>query len=968
MMKKIIKDALTNKRSWEELEKSIASIESTKDKGDAFEYVAAYYFKYFDRKFEVKNVYMRHEMPEEVIRRIKLENIDYGVDGVIERRDGKLTAYQVKFRTEQDMPSFRELSTFWTEAEYADFRLVFANSKTLPKPATKRKNHLAVLVDDLMELDESEELPKGCFFDYMTSMILGETLTPTQYAVPRPYQQEMIDKVAAEFKTSDRTKAIAACGVGKTLLAKFIHDIVQSKITLFMAPSLALIKQALEEWSTKTEHEFLFLAVCSDSSVVSDNDEIRMAAHEVNFPVTTDPNDIGEFIDKETPLPKVIFSTYHSVDAVMVASLKHEIEFDLGIFDEAHKTAGNKQSKQFTLAMENEFIAIKKRLFMTATERVVTKKIQDAAVESGCTVYSMDDVEKYGKVSANLNFGKAIQQDIIADYKIVVASIKEQEAQNWMKANKIVATGDSDVTMEYLFKKLLIVKAMKELGITKVLSYHSSVSRAKEFTGETSELSLRKIFNSVIGDSPDLDVTFGHVNGAMSSASRKSVLDKLSSADLGVVSNARCLTEGVNVPVVDAVYFADQKSSLIDIVQAIGRAVRKPSDEPKTAYIILPVVISDDVSTFSGINATKFEAIHDAIQALREADEDLAERIDEVNYSIVTGGSSGHSGALDGKIMHLPFGELAIDSFESSLQLRVGEVNTRDSNDVPLVTYSSEKGSRKSNFKRKLTTVGDYNIDAYLDMVIPTVENFIGREADVLTKKDLELIKNGKVNHNNVSHTERIGAIQQVGRGKYILTSIGRAFIDESSDKKKLFINQMLRYSTVNKSSDDVDDKFIFPYRAILTIAQHFEYIRKLDFLYCIYALANTSEKKVQEAIANMKHLQESFPNLESLSDTNKKKVLEILNKEMLDDDYEFSLLDVWSSRGTTYNQFNYFKKHLMLFDNAFTDGELKDRIYLKKGHKTAIHELLSMSSDTYDLAITGPTEDSVKALYSSPL
>jgi hypothetical protein len=88
----------------------------------------------------------------------------------------------------------------------------------------------------------------------------------------------------------------------------------------------------------------------------------------------------------------------------------------------------------------------------------------------------------------------------------------------------------------------------------------------------------------------------------------------------------------------------------------------------------------------------------------------------------------------------------------------------------------------------------------------------------------------------------------------------------------------------------------------------------------------------------------------------------------MLDDDYEFSLLDVWSSRGTTYNQFNYFKKHLMLFDNAFTDGELKDRIYLKKGHKTAIHELLSMSSDTYDLAITGPTEDSVKALYSSPL
>lgn len=967
-MKQILKDALTYKKSWEELQKSIGSIESTKDKGDAFEYVAAYYFKYFGSKFEVKNVYMRHEIPEKIIRHIKLENTDYGVDGVIERSDGKLTAYQVKFRTEQESPSYRELSTFWTEAEYADFRLIFANSKTLPKPATKRKNHLAVLVDDLMELNESEKLPKGSFFDYITSIIVGEKQTPTQYPVPRPYQQEMIDKVLAEFKISDRTKAIAACGTGKTLLAKFIHDTVQSKITLFMAPSLALIKQALEEWSTKTEQKFLFLAVCSDSSVVSDNDEIRMAAHEVNFPVTTDPNYICEFLNIETPLPKVIFSTYHSVDAVMVTSLKHKVEFDLGIFDEAHKTAGNKQSKQFTLAMENDFIAIKKRLFMTATERVVTKKIQDSAVESGRTVYSMDDVKKYGKVSANLNFGKAIQLDIIADYKIVVASIKEQEAYNWMKANKIVNTADSDVTMEYLFKKLLIVKAMKELEITKVLSYHSSVNRAKDFTNEGSELSLRKIFNSVIGDSSDLDVTFGHVNGAMSSANRKTVLDELSSSDLGVVSNARCLTEGVNVPVVDAVYFADQKSSLIDIVQAIGRAVRKPSGESKTAYIILPVVISDDVNTFSGINATKFEAIHDAIQALREADEDLAERIDEVNYSIVTGGRSRNSRALDGKIMHLPFGEMAIDSFESSLQLRVGEINTKDNNDVPLVVYNSERGSRKSNFKRKLTTIGDYNIDAYLDMVIPTVKNFIGMENDVLTKKELELIKNGKVNHNNVSHTERIGAIQQVSKGKYILTSIGRSFIDDSSDKNRLFINQMLRYSTVNKSSDSIKGKFIFPYRAILKIAQHFEYIRKLDFLYCIYALENTSERKIQEAIANMKHLQESFPNLESLSDTNKKKVLNILNKELLDNDYEFSLLDVWSSRGTTYNQFNYFKKHLMLFDNAFIDGDLKDRIYLKRGHKTAINELLNMSTDTYDLATTGSSEDSVKALYSSPL
>ena len=953
-MKKINPTLLNNYSSFSEWEADVEKLSDTTEKGDAMELLVYFYLKNNSQYYNIKEIYMEDEIPEDIRLKLKLEIKDNGVDGVIIRNDGKTIAYQVKFRSGHGVPTARELSTFWAESEYADMRLICANCTTLPEIANKKKHQMSILLDTFMELDAD-------FFDKFLNYLKGDTASSIKIKKAAPdgeysYQKELINQIVDGLSENDRGKFIAACGIGKTLISMWVHETMGANTVLFVVPSLALIKQTLDSWIRNYNIPFSFLCVCSDSSVVNiEEDSINMLSSEVDFPVTTNPTDIQNFLSGNEN-KKIIFATYNSLDAISNALYDTEYCFDLAIFDESHRTAGTKDSLMFVYGMENKYIPIKKRLFMTATERLVSPRIQSNIENSGNVVFSMDDVSKYGPTLATLNFGQAIEKGIICDYKIVLCTITESDIEELVDSRKIITTelgeNSSSANIEVLLKELLIAKVMNELDVKKVISYHAYVRNAKAFVNGGSNLhAVGDIIDDINND--NIHTYTNHVNGTMSAGQRKEILSTFANSERGLISNAKCLTEGVDVPVIDAVYFVDPKNSMIDIVQAVGRALRKSDYKNNNySYIVIPVVIPDDVSLFNQIDVDKFNTLHNVIQAMRSQDSALADIIDQINLSAATGTLGGSGNDSSSKIMFLPYSKIGIEDFENALTLRIAEVNKNptDTNQPSIWTETTPK-ARKSKMKRMFVSIGDYNLDAYKDnLIMPTLNKFTSPEA-VMAGADL------KVNHNNVSHTTRMGLIEKNGK-KYKMTVLGKELLSDDSLYISIAKEQLLKYYHVNKN----DDSILFPYRTILKIFLEFEYITRFEFLYCIYPLRNTNDETIQDSIDRIKYLRETYPNIDILSETNKEKVLNTLNTKY---DVQFGFKDIWTSRTTTYNQFNYFKKHLGAFDDIFitTGKENKEKIIIKPDMQSSIQELLDLTKEI-EIPAKNNDLDTLKEMY----
>lgn len=912
--------------SFREFEKVVESIDSTTEKGNIFESFVKFYLLFNKDLYEIEEVYSRFEIPTSIKEQLKFELTDYGVDGVYVRRDRKVVAYQAKFRSNRISPAYRELSTFWTESEYADMRLIFTNATSLPKPTRNRKNQLAIIGDDL-------DLLNSHFFESLYEMAQNQKFTKPSPLTPRPYQEKIITDVINQFKIHDRGKVIAACGTGKTLVSKWIQERLEAESTLFMAPSLSLIKQTIEEWTTKTEHPISFLAVCSDESVADgiEDEDIIATNDALNFPVTTNPKEIERFLISPSDRPKVIFSTYHSVDAISNALVTMDFKFDLAMYDEAHRTAGTKNSNMFIRALDDDYVPIKKRLFLTATERVVTPRIKKHAQKAGIEVFSMDDTPKYGITFSELNFGDAISQGIIANYKVIVCAMEEEEILQLLSTQEDVTFDVEDTEkqtkVDTLLKQIILAKAFKELSIKKVVSYHQRVKIAQEFVdGSEKRPTLKDIFAQVAPEIPDFELYNEHVNGEMPAGYRKDILHTFAKAQYGVLSNAKCLTEGIDVPEIDAIYFADPKTSTVDIIQAIGRALRKPKGKDKTAYILLPVVFPKNPQGFSGINAEAFDTLHSVIQALRDQDNDLAQIIDELNYKNSTSNKSKNDKPdedLQSKIALLPNNKIRIEEFESSLHFRISDVNRASTSEE---RFHSD--NRASSIKRMFTSIGDYNMEAFrVNLVIPTLDLFDFEDQEM---KNASL----KLNNNNISHTSRLGAIEVVTKGRYRLTALGKYLKKNPGHFDEIFKTQLLKFYKEEKNS------IIFPYRAFMKILASVPYLRKFDFVLCLYPLRDTSEESINQTIKEINYLQQTYTN-EQIGILNEQNKLRLLN--VLNDRYGLTLgyNDVWTTRGTAYNQFNYFLRHLLAFDDYFQEANMKHSVMINPGSRAHIESLL---------------------------
>lgn len=926
----LLKSKINN---WNELERQIERLTTTKERGDVFEQFVHVYFIIKHNLYQISEHYMEKEIPLKYRKKFNLEMHDCGVDGLIIFKDGKSAAYQAKFRTGREHPSYEELAKFWAEAKLIDYHYTIANCYSLSKLSAKQPKHLSILVDEFENLDSE-------FFSEFYQIVNAKKQVRKLYS-PDKFQQRMINKVIRGFEKNNRGKLIAACGTGKTLTALWISESMKSQKILFLAPSLALIKQTLESWTDQSRSDFSYLCVCSDKTVSEEIDNGDITLADFNVPVTTSQGEVCSYLSKKYQGKKIIFSTYQSLDVLAEAVNKlGNFIFDLTIFDEAHRTAGAKDSSLFALALSDQNIPSKKRLFMTATERLVRPWILEKAKEYNRVVFSMDDIELYGPVFDRLNFGEAIENNIISDYRIIVAGVREKELYDWIKANKLLVqseaeAGDHFTYAQNIFRQTMLVKSMKEFKITKCITFHSSIKSALAFiAGVSSEdINLKQVFNKLWPELSEDDLYLDHVNGTMSAGDRKERLDLFKDSKFGVISNARCLTEGVDVPIIDSVYFVNPKNSLIDIIQACGRALRKPRDKhDKLAYFIVPILIPETDKKESIVNEVDFEMLHNLIQSLRDQDQRLSEWIDKINLSASQGKSYRFTKGSDSPIiLDLPT-EFDVKDFEKKLYLKIAEVNGNPTRlDRKTIKYG--RSERKSDYKRIFKTLGDYSVESYKkNLVMPTIDKFRSKD-QVLSVAKLQ------INHNNISHTERLGLIVKEKEG-YRLSPLGIQLFEKKIDFDSLFKQQMLRYFSL--ISDKQGSRILFPYRSCLKILLEAKSVNFIEFAFCLYSLIDSSSESIREAIEDIQFLRKKYPSIEILNEANKPKVLRELNEHF---GTNFSVTDIWAKKTTIVNQFIYFRNHLMLFRNFIILDEKTGTISIINGKEKELRELLFKDS-----------------------
>jgi superfamily II DNA or RNA helicase len=919
-------------KNWDELESQIEALPTKKGRGDAFEDFVYAFFELKKDFYQIEEHWKYKDAPLDLKLRLGMNPVDCGADGLIKLKDGSIAAYQAKFRTGRVKPPYHELAKLWAESRSCDYQYTVANCYALTDLAQKNKKHLQVLCNEFDNLDEF-------FFDELHNLINSKKIVKNFYK-PDPYQVRMIEAVKSGFESADRGKLIAACGTGKTLTSLWITESLNAKNVLFIAPSIALVKQTLEAWAGQARTDFDYICICSDKSVADGVDEGDLDISEVGIPVSTDINEIAEKLSKPHKGNRYIFSTYQSLDLISKASKVLNLNYDLGIFDEAHRTAGTNSSALFSLGLDDLKIKIKKRLFMTATERLVRPWIIEKANEFNRTVFSMDDEESYGKTFFRYSFGTAIEENVISDYKIIVAGVTNNEVFDWIKSNQLLVDVEEDSTeyisgAENIFKQLMLVKAMKAYPIKKCITFHATVKMAKEFINGTSQcdFSLRTAIAKLWKDVSISDVCIDHLNGEMTASERHQRLEIFAKSKYGVVSNARCLTEGIDVPIIDSIYFVNPKNSLIDIVQACGRALRKPrGPSRKIAYFIVPVLIPEGSDkNAEAFNKIDFEMIHNLIQSLRDQDQRMEQWIDKINLGLAVGGKKGpRQPGGDGPIVFQLPKEFSVEDFETSLYLKIADVN-RNPIQIALKTKSHTKDARKSKVKRVFRTLGDYTVESYKNsLVLPTLAKFIN-EADKLTNAEL------KVDHNNVSHTERLGIIKKDSESNYTLTEIGKKLYRHEVGFEEIFKSQMLKFFELVK----IDEKLapLYSYRTVLSALVNLGHLNFYEYIFCIYTIKEPTISAFKDALGGIQYLRETYPNLEALGEKNRVKVLKILNDQF---GTEFQQNDIWTKNTTAVNQWNYMRGHVSLFEEI-VEYDSKNRVLsLKAGKRLTLRRLLS--------------------------
>ena len=473
----------------------------------------------------------------------------------------------------------------------------------------------------------------------------------------RDHQKTAKLKVGLGFTSSDRGKLIMACGTGKTFTSlKIAEEIAgKNKLVLFLVPSLNLLSQSLTEWTQESGIPLHSFAVCSDAEVgkkreKTDDDIVETFAHELRYPATTNAERLAFEVNKrhDAQHMSVIFSTYHSLDVLSRAQKKFGLPpIDLVICDEAHRTTGatfesDDKESNFVRVHDNAFLQAAKRLYMTATPRIYADIAKAQAERENIAICSMDDESLYGKQFHVITFSEAVELKLLTDYKVLVLTISEDHVN--ARLQQLLKDENNQLKVDDAARIIGCWKALSKQGLTQDLNFDPNpMKRAVAFCqvierqkgGKNHKVSSKQIagmFQAVVeayqekeDSDNDLLCEAAHVDGTMNAAEKEEKLTWLKAEappnTCRILSNVRCLSEGVDVPALDAVLFLTPRNSQVDVVQSVGRVMRTAPGK-KLGYVILPVVIPSGVEPHDALNDNKiYKVVWDVLQALRSHDD-----------------------------------------------------------------------------------------------------------------------------------------------------------------------------------------------------------------------------------------------------------------------------------------------------------------------------------------------------------
>lgn len=636
------------------LDKYRSEATSERDKGTKFEELISRYLmtdEVYAQKLEWVKLW--NDFPQ----RMQFGISDTGIDLVAKTKMGKYWAIQCKCYAEDQKVSKDDMDTFITtsgrgfrvddeEIIHFELCLIIATTDNWSSNALEatEKQKIPVSIVGLSILEQSDvdwdEIEKG---------VHGSGAKKKKYNL-RSHQKEAFDKAMEHYRENDQGKMIMACGTGKTFTSLRIaegligqHTGDKEPLVLFLAPSISLVGQTLREWMHNAEQPINAICVCSDRTVNKKRaeDDVGERVETLGLPSTTDASVIrAQYMFASEPT--VIFSTYQSIDAVFEAQDAGLLEFDLVVCDEAHRTTGvivDKDSEtMFTKVHDNNLIRSKKRLYMTATPRLYGEKGKADAKKESVVLCSMDDETIYGNEFYFISFGKAVELDLLSDYKVLIltttaSDIPDIIKRHWTNGGREI-DADTDCKLWGCMNALAKNIAYDEtLATTDPGKMHSAVAFCRNIAVSKA---VTNRFNE-LAKSPlrPLDVSMKHIDGSMNSMTRDRLLNWLKEDDTvcHILSNVRCLSEGVDVPALDAVMFLDSKGSLVDVVQSVGRVMRK-ADGKQYGYIVIPIVVPEDEDPESALNDNeRYKVVWQVLRALRSHDERLEAEINTFNYS-----------------------------------------------------------------------------------------------------------------------------------------------------------------------------------------------------------------------------------------------------------------------------------------------------------------------------------------------
>lgn len=620
-------------------------------RGKAFEHIAKWWLEndpVWKRKF--KETWLWNDWPGR-------SGPDIGIDLVAESEDG-LWAIQVKCFSENRQIPKTELDSFVSASSSQTFsnRLLIATTDKISANANRTLQDNSVTRVLLSQLFESEvKWPRAV-----------SDLKPTEIKKrnPRRHQVKAITDVEKAFRTAERGMLVMACGTGKTLTSLWISEKLDSNTTLVLVPSLSLLSQTLRQWAANANSDWNYLCVCSDETVNKDFDKSIVTVEELPFPVTTNVEAISKFLLSGGK--QVVFSTYNSLPKVIEAQRNTNTEFELSVMDEAHRLTGRNSGYGYE-ALDDAKLKSKKKLFMTATPRTFSSLLKAKAEEFGVQVNSMDNEELFGRVFHNLTFGDAIQANLLSDYQVVVIGVTNEDVKDLVGNRAYVSLSEGNITTDAytLAAQLGLAKATRQYNLSRTISFHSRVKSAEHFA--KTYPAVAKWLNS------EENLSANYITGAMSATEKRlriSSLEHGNEANRALLTNARCLTEGIDVPSLDGVAFIDPKQSQIDIVQAVGRAIRL-SESKTLGTIVIPVLINIDMDVVD-ISKSDFSKIWSVINALRSHDATFSDELDTARTSL---GKSGSIREISSKINFiLPRSiEKLHPEFQDAIQIKVLE-------------------------------------------------------------------------------------------------------------------------------------------------------------------------------------------------------------------------------------------------------------------------------------------------------